>query len=82
MNTAGFTDLPSCNKTPLKLKKLFSKAQGTLRKVNAIRVEDLIPRKKLLYHFTRRYKRKHFVLQQWYSTAKKRIIKDERDTYK
>lgn len=28
------TDLPSCSKTTLKLKKLFGKAQGTLREVN------------------------------------------------
>lgn len=70
--------LPSTSQEQLKPKQLFSEARGTLKEINTVRVEDLTPKKKLLYHSNKKFKQKTLVLRKRCLTAKQRILKAKR----
>jgi len=69
---------PNCSVVPMKPKKLFNNAKGTLEKINTTRINDLTPRKSLLYHASQRYRQRNSVLRLRSLSAKKRILKAER----
>jgi len=69
---------PNCREITLKPKNLFNNAKGTLEEIKTYRVNDLTPRKSLLYHASQRYRQRNSVLRQRSLTAKQRILKAER----
>jgi len=69
---------PNCREITLKPKNLFNNAKGTLEEIKTYRVNDLTPRKSLLYHASQRYRQRNAVLRQRSLTSKQRILKAER----